>query len=108
MTAKLKKKLAKMVNHWGRRNDHFLRPHIFPDALSKHVDAEDKGTVAIRDTAYETRVTLINESGLYALILSSKLPQAKDITRVFFTTTEAGPRICCDFCPMILPASSIC
>ena len=53
------------------------------DALSKHVDAEDKGTVAIRDTAYETRVTLINESGLYSLILSSKLPQAKDITRVF-------------------------
>ena len=36
------------------------------DALSKHVDAEDKGTVAIRDTAYETRVTLINESGLLA------------------------------------------
>ena len=27
------------------------------DALSKHVDAEDKGTVAIRDTAYETRVS---------------------------------------------------
>jgi prophage antirepressor-like protein len=32
------------------------------DALSKHVDAEDKGTVAIRDTAYETRVTLISYS----------------------------------------------
>ena len=51
------------------------------DALSKHVDAEDKGTVAIRDTAYETRVTLINESGLYSLILSSKLPQAKAFKR---------------------------
>ena len=34
------------------------------DALRKHVESEDKGTVAIRDTAYETRVTLINESGL--------------------------------------------
>ena len=41
------------------------------DALRKHVDTEDKGTVAIRDTAYETRETVINESGLYALILSS-------------------------------------
>ena len=51
------------------------------DALRKHVDTEDKGTVAIRDTAYETRVTLINESGLYSLILSSKLPQAKAFKR---------------------------
>ena len=32
-------------------------------------------------TAYETRVTLINESGLYSLILSSKLPQAKAFKR---------------------------
>ena len=51
------------------------------DALSKHVDAEDKGTVAIRDTAYVTRAIIINESGLYALILSSKLPQAKAFKR---------------------------
>ena len=61
------------------------------DALSKHVDAEDKGTVAIRDTAYETRVTLINESGLYALILSSKLPQAKAFKR--WVTAEVLPQI---------------
>ena len=61
------------------------------DALSKHVDAEDKGTVAIRDTAYETRVTLINESGLYALILSSKLPQAKAFKR--WVTSEVLPQI---------------
>ena len=61
------------------------------DALSKHVDAEDKGTVAIRDTAYETRVTLINESGLYSLILSSKLPQAKAFKR--WVTAEVLPQI---------------
>ena len=61
------------------------------DALSKHVDAEDKGTVAIRDTAYETRVTLVNESGLYALILSSKLPQAKAFKR--WVTSEVLPQI---------------
>ena len=61
------------------------------DALRKHVDTEDKGTVAIRDTAYETRVTLINESGLYALILSSKLPQAKAFKR--WVTSEVLPQI---------------
>ena len=61
------------------------------DALSKHVDAEDKGTVAIRDTAYETRVTLINESGLYSLILSSRLPQAKAFKR--WVTAEVLPQI---------------
>ena len=61
------------------------------DALSKHVDAEDKSTVAIRDTAYETRVTLINESGLYSLILSSKLPQAKAFKR--WVTAEVLPQI---------------
>ena len=61
------------------------------DALSKHVDAEDKGTVAIRDTAYETRVTLINESGLYSLILSSKLPQAKAFKR--WVMAEVLPQI---------------
>ena len=55
------------------------------------MDAEDKGTVAIRDTAYETRVTLINESGLYSLILSSKLPQAKAFKR--WVTSEVLPQI---------------
>ena len=61
------------------------------DALRKHVESEDKGTVAIRDTAYETRVTLINESGLYALILSSKLPQAKAFKH--WVTSEVLPQI---------------
>ena len=61
------------------------------DALNKHVDSEDKGTVAIRDTAYETRAVVINESGLYALILSSKLPQAKAFKR--WVTSEVLPQI---------------
>ena len=60
------------------------------DALSKHVDDEDKGTVAIRDTAFETRA-IINESGLYSLILSSKLPQAKEFKR--WVTSEVLPQI---------------
>ena len=52
------------------------------DALNKHVDREDKGTVAFRDAiGREQKSVVINESGLYALILSSKLPQAKAFKR---------------------------
>jgi len=61
------------------------------NALATHVDNEDKSTAPIRGTAYETRVTLINESGLYALILSSKLPQAKAFKR--WVTSEVLPQI---------------
>ena len=63
------------------------------DALNKHVDAEDKTTVAIRDTGsnYKTQAIIINESGLYALILSSKLPQAKKFKS--WVTGEVLPQI---------------
>lgn len=41
------------------------------DALSKRVDAEDKNTVAFHDgTSGNPNQTIINESGLYSLILS--------------------------------------
>lgn len=46
-------------------------------AIIDHVDNEDKG-VTKRDTlGGNQKLTVINESGLYSLILSSKLPQAK-------------------------------
>ena len=61
------------------------------NALATHVDKEDKSTAPIQGTAYETRVTLINESGLYSLILSSKLPQAKAFKR--WVTSEVLPQI---------------
>ena len=63
------------------------------DALKKHVDAEDKTTVAIRDTGsnYKSKAVVINESGLYALILSSKLQQAKAFKR--WVTKEVLPQI---------------
>ena len=61
------------------------------DALRKHVDTEDKGTIAIRDAAYETRAVIINESGMYSLILSSKLRQAKAFKR--WVTSEVLPAI---------------
>jgi prophage antirepressor-like protein len=60
-------------------------------AIQQHVDQEDKGTLPIRETAYETRAVVINESGLYALVLSSKLPQAKAFKR--WVTSEVLPQI---------------
>jgi len=60
-------------------------------AILQHVDHEDKGTLPIRETAYETRAVVINESGLYSLILSSKLPQAKAFKR--WVTSEVLPQI---------------
>lgn len=46
-------------------------------ALSDHIDPEDKG-VTKRDTpGGEQEMLIINESGLYSLILSSKMPKAK-------------------------------
>lgn len=62
------------------------------NALSRHVDREDTLKQGIPDkygTIQET--TLINESGLYSLILSSKLPQAKAFKR--WVTTEVLPSI---------------
>ena len=63
------------------------------DALSKHVDDEDKTTVAIRDTGsnYKSQAIFINESGLYSLVLSSKLPQAKMFKH--WVTSEVLPQI---------------
>lgn len=47
-----------------------------PKALRDHVDEEDK-TVNESFTVNGTKAVLINESGLYSLILSSKMPNAK-------------------------------
>lgn len=62
------------------------------DALAKHVDAEDKNTVAFRDgTAGNPMQTVINESGVYALVFSSKLPDAKKFKH--WVTSEVLPSI---------------
>ena len=60
-------------------------------ALIDHVDDEDKG-VTKRDTLGGTQeMVIINESGLYSLVLSSKLPQAKTFKR--WVTAEVLPQI---------------
>ena len=64
-------------------------------ALDDHVDEEDKKQgdgVTIRDTmGREQRPTIINESGLYSLVLSSKLPDAKKFRR--WVTSDVLPSI---------------
>ena len=59
-------------------------------AIRDHVDFEDK-TVNELFTVNGTKGTLINESGLYSLILSSKLPSAKRFKR--WVTSEVLPAI---------------
>ena len=63
------------------------------DAVRKHVDGEDKTTVAICDTGsnYKSQAIFINESGLYSLILSSKLESAKRFKH--WVTSEVLPSI---------------
>lgn len=61
------------------------------DALSNHVDDEDKASVAIYDGRQNRNMTIINESGLYSLVLSSKLPGAKKFKR--WVTSDVLPSI---------------
>ena len=61
------------------------------DALSKRVDNEDKGVAKCDPLGGAQDLTVINESGLYSLILSSKLPKAKEFKR--WVTSEVLPAI---------------
>lgn len=49
------------------------------DAISRHVDDEDKRGSRITTPSGEQTMTIINESGVYSLVLSSKLPGAKTL-----------------------------
>ncbi|EIQ3997596.1 phage antirepressor, partial [Staphylococcus pseudintermedius] len=60
-------------------------------ALSDHVDEEDKLTSQIVTAGQRRNQTLINESGLYSLIFSSKLDSAKRFKR--WVTSEVLPAI---------------
>ena len=52
------------------------------NAVAMHVEIEDSLKQGLLDSNGKTQQTIfINESGLYALILSSKLPQAKEFKR---------------------------
>ncbi|HEM6081697.1 TPA: ORF6C domain-containing protein [Streptococcus suis] len=60
-------------------------------AIRDHVDFEDKLTEQIVQSGQNREMIIINESGLYSLILSSKLPQAKEFKR--WVTREVLPQI---------------
>lgn len=55
------------------------------NAVTNHVDSEDKGVTELMTPGGKQNVTIINESGLYSLILSSKLPTAN--------SSNAGSRV---------------
>lgn len=59
--------------------------------INRHVDEEDKLTERIVLSGQNREVIIINESGLYSLILSSKLPNAKAFKR--WVTSEVLPTI---------------
>lgn len=60
-------------------------------ALKNHVDEDDKGVSKCDTPGGKQDLVIINESGLYSLILSSKLPQAKEFKR--WVTSEVLPTI---------------
>ena len=61
------------------------------DALAKHVDAEDKGVAKCDTLGGIQTFSIINESGIYSLIMSSKLPSAKRFKR--WVTSEVLPAL---------------
>ncbi len=60
-------------------------------AVSKKVDDEDRGVAKMETPSGVQEMTIINESGLYSLILSSKLETAKKFKR--WVTSEVLPSI---------------
>lgn len=61
------------------------------EAIRTHVDPDDKGVSEILTPGGKQPLPIINESGLYSLILSSKLPGAKEFKR--WVTSEVLPSI---------------
>ena len=61
------------------------------DAILTHVFGEDKGVETIYTLGGNQKVTVINESGLYALVFSSRLERAKEFKR--WVTSEVLPTL---------------
>lgn len=61
------------------------------DALTKHVDDEDKGVTKCDTPGGKQNMTIINESGLYSLIFGSRLEGAKRFKH--WVTSEVLPAI---------------
>ena len=63
----------------------------YRNAIANHVDEDDKLRTQIEYAGQKREVTFINESGLYSLILSSKLPKAREFKH--WVTSEVLPQI---------------
>lgn len=61
-----------------------------PDA-SRHLDDDEKGTQIVRTLGGDQTMTIINESGLYALVLRSRKPEARKFAK--WVTGEVLPTI---------------
>ncbi|WP_338214923.1 phage antirepressor [Lacticaseibacillus salsurivasis] len=59
--------------------------------INAHVDAEDRLKYQISTSGQDRMMTVINESGLYSLVLSSKMPNAKEFKH--WVTSEVLPTI---------------
>ena len=62
-----------------------------PKAIRDHVDNDDKGVSVLDTPGGKQNLTIINESGVYALIFGSKLPNAKEFKH--WVTSEILPSI---------------
>jgi len=71
------------LGSWGKDVAEVLGYKSPSVAICENVDSEDKTTFVISESGskYKSKTTFINESGLYSLVLSSKLPQAKEFKR---------------------------
>lgn len=81
-------------NHWlvGKDVAQALGYVKAQNAIAAHVDEEDRKVAPIQGTPGGTQeMIIINESGLYSLVLSSKLPGAKKFKR--WVTSEVLPSI---------------
>ena len=68
-------------------------------AVQDHVDEEDRDAVPIQDSIGRMQNTpIINESGLYSLILSSKLPSAKRFKHWVTSEVSSGNQETWDIC----------
>ena len=75
----------------GKDVTNILGYHNSRKAISDHVDEEDRGVTKCDTLGGTQELTIINESGLYSLILSSKLPTAEAFKK--WVTSEVLPSI---------------
>ena len=62
-----------------------------PKDAAEHLDADEKGSATTRTPGGDQKVTVINESGLYALVLRSRKPEARKFAK--WVTSEVLPSI---------------